>query len=414
MSLFRRVSLVCSLVLVNCYANADTLTTTNGKTIKGKLIGVDAQGVILSTTESDQLKVSGKEIHLIDLGNAITPPAKDVKYHELELTDGSIFRIAKFSIKGNMLAIDLMPGPPKLPPPALDINLSAVFSVMRSAEDLKSREAWKKLLAGRGKRDLYVIREAEGLNFVPGTILGGNDAGDLISFEKEDGVKAELKLSRATGGLIFARPQPTQIAPTLCKVLDVFGNSLIAQSLDIGKNGVTVTTVSGVVVKYASQSAIAKLDYAQGNIAFLSDLDPLVDAPDQSMDEKKFRLNVATAFTKDQNVANEPLKLGSESYSKGISIAPDTRLTFNIGGDFREFKAVIGMQENSPDANLEAKVTIETEEGRVLFSEVLKRKDKPRAVGLDVKGVKQLLVSVDANLPVNGNRVIMADARLQK
>ncbi|HEV3386119.1 MAG TPA: NPCBM/NEW2 domain-containing protein, partial [Gemmata sp.] len=195
---------------------------------------------------------------------------------------------------------------------------------------------------------------------------------------------------------------------------DVFGNSLIAQSLDIGKNGVTVTTVSGVVVKYASQSAIAKLDYAQGNIAFLSDLDPLVDAPDQSMDEKKFRLNVATAFTKDQNVANEPLKLGSESYSKGISIAPDTRLTFNIGGDFREFKAVIGMQENSPDANLEAKVTIETEEGRVLFSEVLKRKDKPRAVGLDVKGVKQLLVSVDANLPVNGNRVIMADARLQK
>jgi hypothetical protein len=200
----------------------------------------------------------------------------------------------------------------------------------------------------------------------------------------------------------------------LCKVLDVFGNSVIAQSLEIGKNGVIVTSVSGVVVKYSSQSSIAKLDYGQGNIAFLSDLDPQVDAPEESMEEKKFRLNVNVPLTKDQNVSNEPLRLGSETYSKGISIAPDTRLTFNIGGDYRELKAVIGVQETTPDANLEAKVTIETEEGRVLFSEVLKRKDKPRAIGLDVKGVKQLLVSVDANLPAGGNRVILADARLQK
>jgi hypothetical protein len=414
MSFSCRAFLVLSLALVSCYAFADNLTTTNGKTIKGKLIGVDAQGVTLSTSESPQLRVTAKEIHLIDLGNSIAPPPKDTKYHELELTDGSTFRITKFTVKGKMLVPDLLPGPPKMPPPAFEINLSAVFSVMRGAEDYKNRDAWKKLLAGRGKRDLYVIREVEGLNFVPGTILSGNDAGDLLTFEKEDGVKTELKLSRATGGLVFAQPQPSQIAATLCKVLDVFGNSLIAQALEITDSGVTVTTVSGVVVKYSSQKSIAKLDYAQGNIAFLSDLEPLVDAPEKSMDEKGFRLNVNVPLTKDQNVSNEPLKLGSESYSKGISIAPDTKLTFNIGGDFRELKAMIGMQETSPDANLEAKVTIETEEGRILFSEMLKRKDKPRSVSLDVKGVKQLLISVDANLPVNGNRVIMADARLQK
>jgi len=414
MSFSCRLLIGISFVLFVTHAKADKLTTTSGKSISGKLIGVDAQGVTLSTTEGVQLKVPGKEIHLFDLGNPIFPPPKETKYNELELTDGSTFRIGKFAIKGRTFVPELLPGPPKLAPPAFDINLNTVFSVMRNADDLKIREAWKKLLGSRGKRDLYVIRDTEGFNFVPGTILNGNDAGDLLTFEKEDGTQAELKLVRATGGLVFSQPQPTQIAPTLCKVLDVFGNSLIAQSVEIGNTGVAVTTVSGVVVKYSSPATIAKLDYAQGNIAYLSDLDPQVDAAEKGTDEKGLRLNVAIPFIKDQTVSNEPLKLGSELYSKGISISPETRLTFNIGGDYREFKAMIGIQETSPDANLEAKVTVETEEGRVLFSEVLKRKDKPRAVSLDVKGVKQLLIVVEANLPVNGNRVIMADARVQK
>ncbi|HEV3439661.1 MAG TPA: NPCBM/NEW2 domain-containing protein, partial [Gemmata sp.] len=274
--------------------------------------------------------------------------------------------------------------------------------------------AWKKLLANRGKRDLYVIREAEGLNFVSGTILNGNEAGDILTFEKEDGAKAELRLSRATGGLVFAQPQPTQIAPTLCKVFDVFGNVLVAQSLEISSAGVVVTTVNGAVVKYPSSKAIAKLDYSQGNVAYLSDLDPQVEVPEIGVDEKGLRLNVTAPFIKNRGLSNEPLKLGSEVFPRGLSIAPDSKLTFNIGGDYREFKAVVGVQENSPDADLEARLIIETEEGRILFSEVLKRKDKPKSVGLDVKGVKQIRIIVEADLPVNGNRVILADARVQK
>ncbi len=185
-------AIACSLLHS---ANADSLTTTDGKTDYGELVSVDAQTVTFSTNESSQLKVPAKEIHLVDLGHQISPPPKDTKYHELELTDGSTFRIAKFAIKGKKFVTDLLPGPSGLAVPTYELALGAVFSVMRGAEDIKNRDAWKKILAGRGKRDLYVIREAEGLNFVSGTILGGNEAGDLLTFEKEDGRKAELKLS---------------------------------------------------------------------------------------------------------------------------------------------------------------------------------------------------------------------------
>lgn len=415
MSFSGRFRFSCLLLLVATQANADnTLTTTNGKKLTGKLVSVDAQGVTFSAGDSSQVKVPAKEILLVDLGNAIAPAPKDAKYHELELTDGSIFRIAKFSIKGKRVTTELLAGPAGATAPSFDLEISSLFYIMRGADDVKNREAWKKLLLNRGKRDMYVIREAEGLNFVQGTILGGNEAGDQLSVEKEDGGKTDLRLSRATGGLVFAQQPRTQIAPTLCKVLDVFGNVLVAQSLELGAGGATVTTVNGVVVKYPEASAIARLDYGQGNLAYLSDLDPQVDLPEVPMDEKGLRLNIAAPFTRDQCVANEPLRLGGEVFPKGMTIAPDVRLTYNLGGDYREFKAVAGIQENTPDAQLEARLTIETETGQILFSEVLRRKDKPRAVTLDVKNVKQLRISVDADLPVNGNRVVLVDARLQK
>jgi hypothetical protein len=409
-----RVLFAITLALLVTRAQADNLTTTSGKQISGELVAVDAQGVTLSTNQNSQVKVPAKEIHLVDLGHHISPPPKDAKYQELELTDGSTFRIAKFAIKGKKVVTELLPGPQGLSLPTYEITLGAVFSIMRSAENPKNHDAWKKMLANRGKRDLYVIREAEGLNFVSGTILSGNEAGEILSFEKEDGAKAELRLSRATGGLVFAQPQPNQIAPTMCKVFDVFGNALIAQSVDISSAGVTVTTVNGIIVKYSNPNAISKLDYSQGNVAYLSDLEPQVEMPEIGVDEKGLRLNVTAPFIKDRCFSNEPLKFGSEIFPKGISIASDAKLTFNIGGDYRELKALVGLQETSPDANLEARLTIETEDGRVLFSEILKRKDKPKSVVLDVKGVKQIRIMVEADFPVNGNWVILAEARVQK
>lgn len=414
MSIHRARIILCGIFLVIAgAASADSLTTTNGKKLVGKLAAVDGQGVTFTAPEGS-VKMAGKEILLIDLGHPVIPPPKDAKYSELELTDGSTFRIAKFAIKGKRVVAELLPGPKGTAPPAIDVGMETVYAIMRGAEDLKSRDAWKKILAGRGKRDLYVVREAGGLNHVSGTILGGNAAGDVVNFEREDGTRAELRLSRATGGLVFSQPPAAQVAATLCKVIDVFGNSLIARSVEIGDSGVTVTTVNGVAIHYDGPAGIARLDYGQGNVAYLSDLEAQVEAPEPAADEKGLRLNVSAPYTRDQCIGNEPLRLGSESFAKGVTIAPDVRLTYTLGGDYREFKATIGMVEFTLDSSLEARLTIETDDGRVLYNEVLRRKDKPRPVVLDVKGVKLLRVSVEADLPVNGNRVVLAEARVQK
>jgi len=399
-------------------ANGDDLTTTAGKKLTGKVIAIDAQGVTFLAGES-RVTVPGKDLVLVELGNKVAPLPRDKdgrlpRVNEVELIDGSTLRAGKVLVKGRKVEAEMLAGPEGLTAPKFSLPLEVVFSVMRGAEEPKNREAWKKMLVGRGRRDLYVVREADGLNFVQGTILGGDETGTKLNFEREDGTRTELLLSRATGGLVFSPPPAAQVPPTLCKVIDVFGNTLVAREVRLSPGGVTVVTVAGVEVNYPSIAAVAKLDYAQGNIAYLSDLDPVIDAPELPAEERALRLNPAPPVVRDAGISNEPLRFGNDPVlPKGLVIATDTALTFNLGGEYRELKALIGMAETSPDAGLEAKVMIEVD-GKVVFSETVRRKDKPRPVSIDVKGANQLRVIVEADSPQFGNRIVLADARVQK
>ena len=199
--------------------------------------------------------------------------------------------------------------------------------------------------------------------------------------------------------------------PTLCRVLDAYGNALNAAAVAITPEGVTVTTVAGATVRYASTASLSRLDYAQGNVAFLSDLVPKVETPELPPEEKK--LNPVAPVLRDRSLSNDSIKLDGVVFPKGVCVAPDTVLTYTLGGDFAQFKATAGIDENGANATSAAKLTVEAD-GQVLFSEWLGRKDKPRGVVLAVKGVKQLRIIVEADTPLNGNYVTLADARIQK
>lgn len=405
--------LVFTSCLLASFAGADDLTTAAGKKLTGLLVAVDKDGVTFKVSDSP-LRVSGKEILLIDLGRRPLPVAKDVKYNEIELIDGSRLRAAKFAIKQKAFVVDLMPGPKEATPPIFELPISAVFYAMRGADDAKNREEWKKLLGNRGKRDMYVTRQEGGLSSIQGTLLEGNAEGNRVLFEKEDGAKEELLLSRATGGLVLSQPPPAQVPPTLCRVNDVFGNVLQATSVELTGTAMKVTTVSGVVVNYPSVAGVMSLDYAHGNVAYLSDLLPKVESPELPPDEASKTLNVKAPYLVDRAPANAPLKLDGVEYPKGLWIPADTALTYSLGGDFRELKATIGILDQVGDSATEVTVTIEAD-GRVLFKESIRRKDKPKGVTLDVKNVKSLRVQVDGASPFfNGSQAVLADVRVQK
>jgi hypothetical protein len=405
------IAAVALAALLTTGALADDVTTTAGKKISGKLVAVDAQGITFST-DTAKVPISARDIVVVDLGNKAPVLAKDVSYCEIELTDGSTLRVAKYTLRGKKFETELLPGPAGVTAPVSEFPMNTVFFAMKKAEDAKHREAWKKMLATRGKRDLYVRQQEDALTYTQGTILEGAEKEGTwrLSFEDEYGKKDALLQSRAVG-LVFYQPQPASVAPTLCWVTDVFGNSLNASAIALEPSGVTVTTVSGATVKYASTAALVRLNYALGNVAYLSDLDPHVEGPEVPPEERK--LNPTAPFLKDRSLSNDGIKLDNVPFQKGLVVAPDTVLTYTIGGDYTQFKATVGIDENGANATSAAKLTIEAD-GQVLFSKVIRRKDKGEGVTLSVKGVKQLRLIVEADTPLNGNYVTLADAQVQK
>lgn len=397
-------------------ARADDLTTTTGKKATGKLVAVDPKGVILQVGEG-KVQFPTQDLHEVDLKNKVAPPPPGVKYAEVELTDGSVIRCAKVLLKGKTFELELLPGPAGVAPPTFQVPMGAVFTIMRGAEDEKNRDPWRKMLVTRGKRDLYVIRQADRLDFVPGTILGGSDTGTTITFEREGGEKTELVLARATGGLVFNQVQPAEVPPLVCRVVDVFGNTWAAKSVELTGPGMTLTTVSGVTVTIPALSAVAKLDYSQGNITYLSDMSPQIASPAFPEDEP-----LRATVLSNKGLSAEPLKLGNQTVRRGVWVrAPfdEVVLTYELGGDFKEFKAMVGIPAPANAANTAKragiKLTVEAD-GRVLFSDTIKPNENPRSISVDVKGSKQLRLTVEQSTiyEPGGTYLILGDARVQK
>ena len=191
----------------------------------------------------------------------------------------------------------------------------------------------------------------------------------------------------------------------------MYGNVLNAAAIAIAAEGVTVTTVAGATVKYESTAALSKLDYAQGNVAYLSDLTPQIDAAGTAgrREETEPDRGRAGPVARERGDQAGQRRL-PEGAVRGAGHRADLR---TLNGDYVQFKATIGIDENGANATSSAKVTIEAD-GQILFSETVKRKDKAKGVVLAVKGVKQLRVIVEADTPFNGNYVTLAEARVQK
>ena len=391
--------------LVGAHPSADVMTLA-GKKVSGTPTKFE-NGIVTIRDGTNDVALAAKDLAVIDFGVRPGPPP-GAKFDDVTVTDGSLLRTVGFKIKGKAFELSSVAGPAGVAPPVVSLPLLKVFHVLRGADQPKVRDDWATFVAGRGKRDLFVSRSAEGvLSPLPGTVLDGSAEGESITFEREDGQVATLPLRRATGGIVFNQPPVGIVPPTLCTVSDVFGNVLYAQSVEFSEGGLRVKTIHGVAVTYPSLAAVAKFDFTQGNVVSLADLTPTVTAPPAVPGEPYF------TFLNDKSQDNGPIRVGGVTYARGVWVAPDVSLTYKLPAEVREFKAVVGVDDGIEVPSSAVKLSIEGD-GRVLFAGLINRSDKPRELVLDVKGVRELRVTVEQATRFAGNQVTLADARLQK
>src|SRR5262249_53915326 len=153
--------------------------------------------------------------------------------------------------------------------------------------------------------------------------------------------------------------------PVLCKVSDTQRDVLAASKVSLGDTGVMVTTPAGVTVTFPL-TALARLDFSKGKLSFLSDLDP-VQVKESSTEDR------VDHYRRDKNLDNGPLTLAGKEYAKGLALHAFTELVYDIGGDYKELTAVLGIDDL---VGVEGQVRVLVEgDGKELFTAVVKRKD---------------------------------------
>jgi len=385
-----------------------------GKSIKGAFVAIDPQFVTIKPEGEAAIKIGLKELAAVNLGGKLLD-LKPLNYDQIELTDGSLLLAkqpanadADLTILFQAKKVSVVPlaGPQGVAPPKVELPLTTLSYLQRNAQDALGGANWKATLAKREKRDSLVVITGGTQQRLLGTVIGGNEAGDRITFEDEKGEKLNFALARVNVGLTFNQPPRDVIPPTVCKVLDAFGNMLVATSMELTEQGVKVITVSGASVEYPTIAGISKLDFSQSNVSYLTSLTPKVLAPDDLTE-------LALTYTADKTRLGKVLQVGGKSYNKGLSIFGGVTLIYNLGGDYRELKTVVGVDDGIEVADSKVKLSI-IADGRSLFSDTVSRKDKPRDLILDVKDVKELKIIVERENPFFANSVNLCEIRVQK
>jgi hypothetical protein len=392
------------LLLLACPSRGDELQSITGKILQGELISVDEKGVVLRGSNGKQ-HTPLSEILQIQIQREIPIPA-DVRYTDLELTDGTLIHCSAFAIKGKEIEAKLA-----VSGLSVRVPLAAITYLLNDAQEPAVRQEWQeKHVPRRGNQDLLAVKLNGVVNDLDGTFGDKESEHGALRFEYGGGDaknKRDIDLTnfQVIQGAVFLRSPGVTSVPQLCKIHDVNQNVVAASKLELGSKSMTVTSASGLVVQYP-RDGLARLDFSNDKIVYLSDLRP-AETVTRSKQGRTDRLGI------DRNLENGPIQIEGQVFGKGLAVHAHTELVYNIDGKYAKFEAVLGMDDTvggagKPSVHIEA-------DGKELVARNITRKDKRQDLSCDIRGIKQIRIVVSSTGLLDfGDHVDLANARLSK
>jgi hypothetical protein len=318
------------------------------------------------------------------------------------LADGSLLACKSLAIKGTQAEFVAVGGA------AVACPLANVATILNNANDAAVKQEWRALLRKRGQYDMLVIRSEGKLDGLDGTFGPGAPAGDAIEFALASGDRTlNPKLARVQG-LVFVRKPAADAPPVFCKLVDMASNVYVTRGVTIADGKAEFVTVGGAKATLPI-ARVARLDFSKGKLAYLSDLEP-IEVDQTSTDDLVF------PYRRDKNLAGGPLRMKNVLYAKGLALHARTVLTYDIAGDYNEFRCVLGVDDiirNEGGAPVHVLISIEGD-GRPLFKAEVRTRDEPKPIAVDVKNVRRLKITVASPLLDLGNQVNLGEARVTK
>lgn len=332
---------------------------------------------------------------------------------------------------------------------------------------------WAEIRSMDAEQDILVVLRNEKLSFYYGTVLEVGEKSVRFEHEGETldvkrkhifavrfAVSSALetpsavssKTSSGTSGVsssVSSAASSPASGALLGILTDSAGSRYAVSTFKVSPDGanIKIRTVSGFEAQLSSAS-LRTLDFTEGRAVFLSELTPesvtwtpyfsvlsassggtvpsaasasSADSASSEKSEISDTKNAGTVTARELFYApkmnraftSEKIRLGGVEYTHGVEISSRTRVVFRLPGEFRTFKALLGIDDSvRPAGNVD--VTVSADD-RVLFQGTVSGKDVPQKLELDVTGTRRLTIYVDygKNLDVS-DYTAFADAQLLK
>lgn len=390
------------LALAAPAASAAELKTLKGEIIKGDLVSVSDKAVVLNAG-GKEISTPIDDVLLVSLKDGYDNVA-DVKYAEVELTDGSLLRCTRVEMKGKDVALTLLQGQ------EVHLPIAKLAWILNEGHVEQNRKDWKeRVLAKKNVRDVVALKRKGVMNGIAGTFADTAEDNGKLAFNQKDGPRRIISPG-AVAGLFFQRNPDPRARPVLCKFHDAAHNLLFASAVARTADGYTVTTSSGATIKIATDKVV-KMDFSKGKLTYLADINPLSVKESSTED-------VVQHYHRNENLDGKDIRMAGTVYKSGLALHSTTELEYDLDGEYREFKAVVGIDDDVSGDDAPTILKIEGD-GNMLLTLTISRKDKQRSqpVALNIKDVKKLKITVthrDEDLLDLGKHLTLADARVSK
>jgi hypothetical protein len=353
---------------------ADEVQTLLGKSVTGTIEKITANDITIKTANGS-VTTPMAQVLAVRIRPAKTLPSAE-SYLELQLLDETLVRPTKLTFAGKEGVAELTTGI------QVKFPLNALVSFVREAQDVKIRDQWTRLIKDKTRSDRIFLVNMGTLNPLPGTLGEVDAATQKVKFKRET-EEIETDVAKLPGLHYIRTEVPPQAA--YCKVQDTDGNQIVASKLTSDGTKLDVTTPFGVSLAVDLKS-VAMIDFNFGKLTYLSDLD--AKAPPSVL------LGGFNPIRKDTNLDGYPIMLQDKQYPKGLSMYAGAELEYDLGGKYKEFKALVGVDARiAEEGQGTVTVSIYCDRQKVSTTEVSTKAAVPIAVNVKDVGTLRIVVS---------------------
>jgi hypothetical protein len=179
---------------------------------------------------------------------------------------------------------------------------------------------------------------------------------------------------------------------TFTRIVTTHGDRLSAVTVEADQDRLRGTTAFRATFDLPIHELIA-LDVMQGPAVYLSDLKPIKDTTEGYSD-------LAWPWAADQTVKRNPLRLvtslGEETFDKGLGTHPKTTLVYDLGGRYRRFEAIVGLDAmTGRRGTAKVHVLVDGQNQAIPGLEELTAVNGSVEINVDVTSAKELILQVD-------------------